>query len=191
MEYSKSYYLVYCPKTEGNGYLDCGTFRICQLFGSFVCFLPCACPLKPKMRRLTLIYFISIRLGSSLSPNGLYISATKRGGYELWSLDSGMILHKYTHNLPPAILDGGKCPSTCLLGGAAFCGTTVDGEVTLWEVETGNRVLSLQHLREFMSCAMLCVGSQLCMLTAGATLHAIAVRFPITFPVPTSPTPKI
>lgn len=30
-----------------------------------------------------------------------------------------------------------------------------------------------------------------CMLTAGATLHAITVRFTTKFPVPTSPTPQM
>ena len=156
MEYSKSYYLVYCPKTEDNNFLDCGTFRICPLSGSFVCLLRCACPLKLKTRHdLALIYFISIRLGSSLAPNGLHISVTKRGGYDLCRLDTGMILHTFAHDLPLAILDGDKYPSTFLLEGSAFCGATVDGEVTLWDVEVGNRVLGIRHLRESTSSAML------------------------------------
>lgn len=156
MEYSKSYYLVDCSKIEDKNYLDCGTFRIFPLSSASIYLLPCACPLRLKTRHdLALIYFISIRLGSSLSPSGLHISTTKRGGYELCSLDTGIVLHKFAHNLPSAILDGDKYPSTFLLEGSAFCGATANGEVTLWDVRVGYRALSIQHFRESMSSACL------------------------------------
>jgi hypothetical protein len=156
MEYSKSYHLVYCPKTEDNNYLDCGTFQLCPLSSQSICLLSCACPLKLKTRHdLALIYFISVRLGSSLSQNGLHISATKRGGYDLYSLDTGIVLHTFAHDLPLAILDGGKYPSTFLLEGFGFCGATVDGAVTLWDASAGHRLQSVQHSRESMSSAAL------------------------------------
>ena len=100
------------------------------------------------------MHFISVRLGSSLSPNGLEISTTKRGGYDLYSLDTGIVLHTFAHDLPLAVLDGDTYPSTFLPTGFVFCGATVDGTVTLWDVELGDRLQSLHHLREPISSAM-------------------------------------
>ncbi|KAH9168279.1 WD40-repeat-containing domain protein [Lactarius sanguifluus] len=91
--------------------------------------------------------------GSSLSPNGLLISTAKLGGYDLYSLDSGIVAHTYSHGLP-SIND--KYPATFLPRGIAFCAATADGTVTLWDVKQGDRLQSVQHL-------------------PGVTIHAIAV----------------
>ncbi|KAH9058169.1 WD40-repeat-containing domain protein [Lactarius vividus] len=106
-----------------------------------------------KMTVTQSINMPSPMLGSSLSPNGLHISVAKRGGYDLYSLESGIVLHTLAHGLP---LDGNMYPSTFLPRGFAFCGATVDGTVTLWDVKEGDRLQSVQHL-------------------PGATLHAVTV----------------
>lgn len=113
---------------------------------------------------------LSTRLGSSLSPNGLHISAAKRGGYDLYSLDSGIVLHTFVHGLP---LDGDVYPGIFLPRGFAFCGATVDGTVTLWDVGRGDRLQSVQHLRASMTHSFPWIGAHL--RQAGATLHAVAV----------------
>jgi hypothetical protein len=92
----------------------------------------------------------------------------------LYSLDTGIVLHTFAHDLSLDVLDGDKYPSTFLPRGFAFCGATVDGTVTLWDVKVGDRLQSVQHCRESMSSIFTCVDSHL--LQAGATLHSIAVR---------------
>jgi WD40 repeat protein len=88
---------------------------------------------------------LSIRLGSCLSMNGLHISTTMRGGYDIYSLDSGMLLHTFAHDLPQAILDGHYYPSTFLPNSFTFCGATVDATVTLWDVKVGDLLQSVRH----------------------------------------------
>jgi len=106
-----------------------------------------------KMAVVQSINMPSPMLGSSLSPNGLHISIAKRGGYDLYSLDSGIVLHTYEHDLTP---DSDKYPAAFLPRGLVFCGATVDGTVTLWDVKQGGRLQSVQHL-------------------PGVTIHTLAV----------------
>lgn len=87
----------------------------------------------------------STRLGSSLSPNGLQIAVTKRGGYDIYSLDSGVLLHSFAHDIPQAMLDGDKYPSAFLPTDFVFCGATIDGTITLWDGNVGDRLQSVQH----------------------------------------------
>jgi WD40 repeat protein len=117
-----------------------------------------------------LVHLISIRLGSSLSPNGLQISIAKCGGYDLYSLDSGIVLHTYEHGLTP---DTDKYPTTFLPRGFVFCGATADGTVTLWDVKQGGRLQSVQHLRASILFIFLYFDSHL--PQAGVTIHALAV----------------
>ncbi|KAH9031997.1 hypothetical protein EDB85DRAFT_2145749 [Lactarius pseudohatsudake] len=124
-----------------------------------------------KMTVTQSINMPSPMLGSSLSPNGLHISVAKRGGYDLYSLDSGIVLQTLAHGLP---LDGDMHPSTFLPRGFAFCGTTVDGSVTLWDVKVGDRLQSVQHLRASMPPTFPFIGTH--PPEAGATLHAVAVH---------------
>jgi len=70
-------------------------------------------------------------------------------------------------------------PSTFLSRGFAFCGATVDGTVTLWDVKLGDRLQSVQHLRASMPLVFPFVGAHL--PEVGATLHAVAVRFALQF----------
>ncbi|KAH8996084.1 WD40-repeat-containing domain protein [Lactarius hatsudake] len=76
------------------------------------------------------------------------------GGYDLYSLDSGIVAHTYSHGLPS--INNDKYPATFLPRGIAFCAVTADGTVTLWDVKQGDRLQSVQHL-------------------PGVTIHAIAV----------------
>ncbi|KAI9434626.1 WD40-repeat-containing domain protein [Lactarius indigo] len=124
-----------------------------------------------KMTVIQSINMPSPMLGSSLSPNGLHISAAKRGGYDMYSLDSGIVLHTFAHGLP---LDADVRPSTFLPRGVAFCGATVDGTVTLWDVKVGDRLQSVQHLRASMPSILPSIGAH--PPEAGATLHAVAVH---------------
>lgn len=110
------------------------------------------------VEKVTVVRSIGMRLpilGSSLSPNGLLISTAKLGGYDLYNLDSGIVVHTYTHGFPAS---NGKFPTTFFPRGIAFCAATADGTVTLWNVEQGDRLQSVQHL-------------------PGATIQAIAVHF--------------
>lgn len=84
-----------------------------------------------------------MRLGSSLSPNKLHISTAKRGGYDVYSLNTGIVLQTFVHGLP---LNIDTFPSTFLPRGFAFCGATVDGTVTLWDVKLGDPLQSVRHL---------------------------------------------
>lgn len=70
-----------------------------------------------------------------------------RGGYDLYSLDSGILLHTFAHDLPEAILDGDKYPSTFIPTDFVFCGATIDGTITLWDGKVGDRLQSVQHRR--------------------------------------------
>lgn len=136
---------------------------------SYVCLFVKCCDYK-------LICFLSsTRLGSSLSPNGLHISAAKRGGYDVYSLGSGVVLHTFVHGLT---LDGDICPSTFLPRGFAFCGATVDGTVTLWDIKVGDRLQAVQHLCASMPPMILCIDTYF--PPAGATLCAVAVCFTVT-----------
>ncbi|KAH9976086.1 hypothetical protein BJV77DRAFT_968153, partial [Russula vinacea] len=67
-------------------------------------------------------------------------------------LNTGIVLQTFVHGLP---LNIDTFPSTFLPRGFAFCGATVDGTVTLWDVKLGDPLQSVRHL-------------------SGATLHAIA-----------------
>lgn len=94
------------------------------------------------------------------------------------------------HGLP---LDGNMYPSTFLPRGFAFCGATVDGTVTLWDVKEGDRLQSVQHLRASMSLMFPFIGTH--PSEAGATLHAVTVRFAATIhalpPLPHEPIPLL
>ncbi|SRR6266702_5434652 len=122
------------------------------------------------------------RLGSSLSPNGLHISAAKRGRYDLYSLDSGIVLHTFAHGLP---LDADVHPSTFLPRGFAFCGATIDGIVTLWDVKVGDQLQLVQHLRASVPPMFPSIGAH--PPEVGATLHAVAVHFVATIRTPIPP----
>ncbi|KAI9431591.1 hypothetical protein BJY52DRAFT_1232100 [Lactarius psammicola] len=124
-----------------------------------------------KMTVIQSINMLSPMLGSSLSPNGLHISAAKRGGYDLYSLDSGIVLHTFAHGLPH---HSDVYPSTFLPRGFVFCGVTVDGTVTLWDVKVGDRLQSVQHLCASMPPMFPAIGTH--PPEAGANLHAIAVH---------------
>jgi hypothetical protein len=87
-----------------------------------------------------------IRLASCLSPNGHHISTAKHGGYDLYSLDTGIVLHTFAHGLHAGI---GKYPTAFLPGGFAFCGATIDGTVTIWGLKEGDRLQSVQHICAF------------------------------------------
>jgi len=67
----------------------------------------------------------------------------KYGGYDLYSLDTGIILHTFAHGLHAGI---DKYPTAFLPGGFTFCGATSDGTVTIWGVKEGDQLQSVQHL---------------------------------------------
>ncbi|KAH9037773.1 hypothetical protein EDB84DRAFT_1560523 [Lactarius hengduanensis] len=118
--------------------------------------------------------------GSSLSPNGLLISTAKLGGYDLYSLDSGIVAHTYSHGLP-SIND--KYPATFLPRGIAFCAATADGTVTLWDATQGDRLQSVQHIRASSFVSMLSRHASQFNThfpQAGVTIHAIAVRLTVS-----------
>lgn len=64
----------------------------------------------------------------------------------MYGLDSGNILQTFVHGLP---LDGDVHPTPCtfLPTGFAFCGATVDGKVTIWDVKLGDKLQSVRHPR--------------------------------------------
>lgn len=117
-----------------------------------------------------LVYLIKIRLASCLSPNGHHISTAKHGGYDLYSLDTGIVLHTFAHGLHSGI---DKYPTAFIPGGFAFCGATIGGTATIWGVKEGDRLQSVQHLR-MSKCSMSpCYNPDF--PQAGMTLHALAV----------------
>jgi WD40 repeat protein len=95
----------------------------------------------------------STRLASSLSPNGNQITAAKHGGYDLYSLESGIVLHTFSHGLHAGV---DKYPTSFLPGGFAFCGATTDGTVTIWDVKEGDQLQSVQHLCAFLFSMFTC-----------------------------------
>jgi hypothetical protein len=96
-------------------------------------------------------------------------------------LNSGIVLHTFVHGLPLGV---DAYPSTFLPGGFAFCGATVDGTVTFWDVKAGDPLQSVQHLRASMSPVFSCIIAYLSQ--AHATIHTVAVCFFTT----THSTPK-
>ncbi|KAN0131765.1 WD40-repeat-containing domain protein [Lactarius tabidus] len=76
-------------------------------------------------------------------------------GIHLWDVEKMTIVRSIGMGRLP-IHD--KFPTTFFPRGIAFCAATADGNVTLWDVEQGDRLQSVQHL-------------------PGATIHAIAVCF--------------
>jgi WD40 repeat protein len=83
-------------------------------------------------------------------------------------------LHTYEHGLP---LDVDKYPTTFLVSGFVFCGATLDGTVTLWDVKQGDRLQSVRHHRDRVLLLLIlsCTDSHL--PQAGIIIHALAVRF--------------
>jgi WD40 repeat protein len=114
---------------------------------------------------------LEIRLASTLSPNGRQICVAKHGGYDLYNLDSGIVLHTFAHGLHPGV---DKYPATFLPGGFVFCGATNDGTVTIWDSKEGDRLQSVQHLRAFILSTFYCHNPD--PSQAGVTLHTLAVR---------------
>lgn len=116
------------------------------------------------------VYLTKIRLASCLSPDGRHISTAKRGGYDLYSLDTGIVLHTFGHGLHAGI---DKYPTAFLPGGFVFCGATSGGTITLWGVKEGDRLQSVQH-----PCASKCSMSA-CrnpdFPQVGVPLHTLAV----------------
>ena len=64
----------------------------------------------------------------------------------MYGLESGDILQAFVHGLP---LDGDVHPSPCtfLPMGFAFCGASVDGKVTIWDIKLGDKLQSVRHSR--------------------------------------------
>jgi hypothetical protein len=65
----------------------------------------------------------------------------------MYCLNSGIVLHTFAHGLP---FDTDAYPSAFLSRGFAFFGATADGTVTLWDVNAGDVLQSVQHLRASM-----------------------------------------
>lgn len=72
----------------------------------------------------------------------------------MYSLSSGIVLHTFVHGLTQ---DGDMHPSTFMPRGFAFCGATVDGTVTLWDIKVGDRLQAVQHLCTSMPPMFSCV----------------------------------
>jgi WD40 repeat protein len=70
------------------------------------------------------------------------MSTAKCGGYDLYNLHTGIVLHTYEHGFPPDI---DKHPAIFLPRGFVLCGATADGTVTLWDVNQGDRLQSVRH----------------------------------------------
>lgn len=62
----------------------------------------------------------------------------------MYSLDSGLPIHKFVHGLPQ---DCDVYPQVCIFlpTGFAFCGATMDGKVTFWDVKQGDELQSVSH----------------------------------------------
>ena len=124
------------------------------------------------LRKKNQVYLTEIRLSSCLSPNGHHISTAKHGGYDLYNLDTGIVLHTFAHDLHVGI---DKYPTTFLPGGFAFCGATIDGTVTIWGVKDGDQLQSVQHLCASRLSRLFCNNPDF--PQAGVTVHTLAVRY--------------